>query len=358
MSVMKKLLIIFALLSLLVVFGCSKKDATDHDQVEKEENDKEFVETGEPENTDPSLTNISPLTGVGTNESVDQRIISVMVNNHPAARPQSGLSQADIVFEILAEGNITRFMALFQSESPEVVGPVRSAREYYFELANGYDALYVFHGAANFVKDMVVNRGIDHLDGSIYDNDQKLFKRESFRKAPHNSYLIYDAVNEVAESKGYDIISHIEPLPFLESDAGVEGEGANHITITYPGRSADDTVEYKYDEAQENYERFERKAKTVELSTEEPVEIENVLIMETPHQVIDDAGRRAVDITSGGSALLLQKGKVQEVEWMNRDGQIIPVKDGNPVGFVEGKTWINIVPSNPGMGQIVKVSNE
>src|SRR5699024_9177080 len=122
------------------------------------------------------------------------RAIAVMINNHPQARPHAGLSKADIVFEILAEGDITRHLALFQSEQADVIGSVRSAREYYFELANGYDALYVYHGAANFVNDMIKSRKIEHLNGALYDNDGKLFKRESFRKAPHNSFLLFDGV--------------------------------------------------------------------------------------------------------------------------------------------------------------------
>src|SRR5690625_7813177 len=93
-----------------------------------------------------------------------------MINNHPAARPQSGLSQADIVFEMLAEGNMTRFLAFFQSEQPEVVGPVRSAREYYFDLAEGYDALYVYHGAAKFINAMINDRYIVYLKGRFEYN--------------------------------------------------------------------------------------------------------------------------------------------------------------------------------------------
>src|SRR5699024_4457269 len=104
---------------------------------------------------------IYPFTGEETDGDVEQRMIGVMVNNHPEARPQTGLSSVDIVFEILAEGRITRFLALFQSDLPEVVGPVRSAREYYFNLADGYGALYVYHGAADFVNDMIANQGID-----------------------------------------------------------------------------------------------------------------------------------------------------------------------------------------------------
>src|SRR5699024_12217957 len=115
-------------------------------------------------------------------------IVGVMVNNHQEARPQSGLSKADIVFEILAEGSITRFLALFQSEQPDVVGAVRSAREYYANLADGYGALYVYHGAADFVDDMIAIWGCEHLKGSFYDNVGLFFKWIDFRSAPHNSY--------------------------------------------------------------------------------------------------------------------------------------------------------------------------
>src|SRR5699024_403552 len=97
-----------------------------------------------------------------------------------------------------------------------------------------------------------------------------------------------------------------------------------------------------YDGQSETYLRFADDQQTVELNTEKPIELDNILIIETYHEVIDDAGRRSVDFTSGGSAILIQKGKQQNVEWENHNGQIIPVKNGEPVGFVPGKTWINV----------------
>ena len=92
-----------------------------------------------------------------------------MVNNHPLARPQSGLNKADIVYEIFAEGNVTRFLAIFQSEQPEKIGPVRSARDYYIELAKGYDSLYIAHGNSPEAKKMLDNGYIDNLNGLYYD---------------------------------------------------------------------------------------------------------------------------------------------------------------------------------------------
>ncbi len=89
----------------------------------------------------------APLTGLKTEQKLaKRRPIAVAVNNHPKARPQSGLSKADVVIEALAEGRITRFLAIFQSEMPETVGPVRSAREYFVTLSGGFNSIFVHHG--------------------------------------------------------------------------------------------------------------------------------------------------------------------------------------------------------------------
>src|SRR5690625_2187500 len=181
-----KMIIAMLLVIPFVLVSCSKNKEIDQD--EQTNNNGQLNEENNENNNlnEKEFTSYFPFTGIGTNETADRRPVSVMINNHPAARPQSGLSKADIVFEILVEGNTTRFLAIFQSEQPEIVGPVRSAREYYFDLAESYDSIYVYHVAPDFINDMIINRGVEHLSGSIHDNDGYLFKRESFRKAPHN----------------------------------------------------------------------------------------------------------------------------------------------------------------------------
>lgn len=328
---MKRLLLIFVV-ALLVLSACSKKQT-------------EPVQQTEPEEEEEVITYNYPFTGIEMAEKPTQRAIAVMINNHPKARPQTGLAAADIVFEMLAEGNITRFLAIFQSTLPEKVGPVRSAREYYFTLADGYDALYIYHGAAKFVDAMIRDRGIEHLNGAYYDNDKKLFVRESFRVAPHNSYVLFNAVNEIATAKGYTMEKEHAPFTFLEADATIAGEAADYVKIQYYHNGP--IVEYKYDATTKKYLRYNDGEQTVELETNEPIAIDNLLIVEAEHRVIDDAGRRAIDIDSGGVAYLIQQGKVQYVTWENQNGRIVPVQDGEVVPFVPGKTWINFVQTNP-----------
>ncbi|WP_226035435.1 DUF3048 domain-containing protein [Aquibacillus saliphilus] len=331
------------LLVMIVMASCQKEEQVAEPNPESET--EEPVGLEEPE--EPTFKNVYPYSGVPTNDEVTDRAVAVMVNNHPKARPQTGLTKADIVFEILAEGNITRLMAIFQSEKPDVVGPVRSARPYYFNLADDYGAIYVHHGAANFILDMLKQGAADHLEGMFYDNDGHLFKREDFRVAPHNSYLLFDAVYEVAEGKGYQVQSKHKALSFLteEESMNISGDDANEVSFNYDSTP----VRYKYDSASEKYLRFNGEEQSIELETEEPIKLDNVFIIETYHEVVDSAGRREIDFESGGNGYLLQKGTVQSVEWQNIDGQIVPVQDGQPVGFVPGKTWINVIPESTGL---------
>lgn len=329
---MKKLLVV--LLLLMVFIGACSKD--------EQKTDVKQPEAGK----DKELYTF-PFSGLQTSDEgeVKNRAVAVMVNNHPDARPQTGLSEADIVFEMLAEGNITRFLAIYQSSFPDMVGPVRSAREYYFSLADRYDALYVYHGAAKFIDEMIRDRDIEHLNGAKYDNDGILFLREDFRVAPHNSYLLFDAVYDVAETKDYVSEYDYEALPFSDENAEVDGEVANYAKIEYYGNTP--YVEFEYDPTTKKYTRYNDGERSIELVSEKPLQIDNVFIVEADHEVIDADARRAIDIDSGGKAYLLQRGKVQYLEWENRDGRIVPVKDGELVPFVPGQTWINFVQTEP-----------
>lgn len=112
----------------------------------------------------------APLTGLKTEQKLaERRPIAVAVNNHPKARPQSGLSKADVVIEALAEGRITRFLAIFQSEMPETVGPVRSAREYFVTLSSGFNSIFVHHGWSPGAKKQLESGAYDYINGLDFD---------------------------------------------------------------------------------------------------------------------------------------------------------------------------------------------
>ncbi|WP_307893559.1 DUF3048 domain-containing protein [Bacillus swezeyi] len=284
---------------------------------------------------------IYPLTGMKAEKDIRQRPLAVVVNNHPKARPQSGLSKADIVIEALSEGAITRFVAIFQSEMPKAAGPVRSAREYFIDLARGFDAILVHHGWSPGAKSRLENGDADYVNGLDYDGS--LFWRADFRKAPHNSYTSFENVKQAAAEKGYALETRTDPLTFKESPEE-PSETLYSIRLDYGTKSVTNRVEYGYDKKVKGYVRKSAGVLTTDLETEEPVILQNIVIAEAEHQMKDAYGRRDIDLRSGGKGLLLQNGEVRQINWKNENGRIIPVADGKSVPFVPGKTWINIIP--------------
>ncbi|QOR66887.1 DUF3048 domain-containing protein [Cytobacillus suaedae] len=342
---MKHKMFCFLIALLILSTGCSKQQEVVKVEPEIETEEKDVVE--EETEADPPeqvFDHTYPLTGIGTNDSVDYRAVAVTVNNHPKARPQTGLHKADIIYEVLAEGNVTRFVAIYQSEKAEIIGPVRSARDYFIDLSKGFNAFYIAHGWSPKAKQMLESGKVDNINGLFYDGT--LFWRSKDRKAPHNSYISFENIEKGAEKKNYDLTVKPKSYTFLteEDIANLDGDASNHVTIAYDS-SKTWKVEYNYDSQSEKYNRYSAEVQTVDKESKSPVLLDNIFIVEMDHKVIDKAGRRDINLTSGGKGWLLQKGLKTEVEWKNVEGRIIPFKDGTEIGFVPGKTWINIVPT-------------
>ncbi|WP_175986596.1 DUF3048 domain-containing protein [Bacillus sp. Marseille-Q1617] len=337
---LKKPLII--LLSALTLAACSSDKEEAGKKPAKDENAAPVAN----ENVENVMKFQSPLTGEEMKKEPADRSVAVMVNNHPKARPQSGLSKADIVYEVLAEGDVTRFLAIYQSRKPEEIGPIRSARDYYIDLAKGYDSLYIAHGYSPDAKEKLDSGEIDHLNGIKYDGT--LFKRADFRKAPHNSYISFEHIQKGAKENGFSMDTPPEPLSFLSKEESLSGEEANSIMISYFNNPLFDVV-YEYNQDEGKYERYSNGDQTKDYGTEDPVLLENILIAETPHRIIDSAGRRDIDLQSGGNAYLIQDGKLREVQWQNEGGRILPYENGKQIPLGKGATWINIIPSSPGL---------
>jgi hypothetical protein len=335
---MKKWIAVAAAIMILAA-GCSKETETNKKTVqqEKEKSAEEVVKEAE------ELPYKFPLTGVGTKDEPSGRAIAVVVNNHPKARPQSGLNEADVIYEVLAEGEVTRLIAIYQSEHPDKVGPIRSAREYFIDMALGYDSFFVAHGYSPEAKELLDRGEIDNINGIQYDGS--LFRRANFRKAPHNSYITYENMVKGAEEQNYEMGQAPEPAAFLSKEEfdALGGSAAEDIMVSYGTPSFD--LIYEYDAKTGKYHRFSGKEETADYDSKQPVLIDNILVVQMDHAIVDSVGRRDVDLTSGGKGYLFQKGIVNEIVWKNEAGRIIPYKDGVKAGFVPGKTWINIVPS-------------
>lgn len=354
---MKKLTLgLILVVLLLLITACNKKEETIAVQPEEPEQQvDEPVEEPEPEpDEEPKeiiYKNEFPLTGIGTNEDIEHRAIGVMIENSISARPQSGLYQADLVYEVLSEGTITRLLSFFHSEKPEVIGPVRSARDYYIRLNNGYKAIYVSAGGSPGAFAMINSGQVDYIHGLNYDGRNLWRSKE--RKAPHNLYTDYENLISAAKHAKHSLTTPVPALPFVEEDTNVEGkEEAVEISINYGSNT--NNVVYKYVKDKDHYVRIVGGEQSLDLETKNPVVINNIFIVEMSHRVIDSDLRRAINTTSGGEGLLIQNGVYQRLQWKNIDGQILPMQEGEIVGFVKGKTWINVVPSLDGNIAITK----
>lgn len=329
--------------ALFMLAGCFGEKEAVLQPIEEEPSLEEDVLPVEEEEEEEEPKYQFPLTGIETEAEPLDRPVAVMINNHPSARPQSGIEKADIVYEVLAEGSVTRLLAIFASEKPEMIGPVRSARDYYIELAAGYDSLYIAHGYSPSAKQLLDSGYIDHLNGIRYDGI--LFERVNFKRAPHNSYIRFENIIKGAEDNSFKLNDHPRPLTFLdESELGnLSGSKVDEINIVYGTQSFD--VQYVYDQTVQQYRRYGGGIETTDTETEQPVLIDNIFIVEMDHRILDNEGRRAIDLTSGGRGYLMQQGIMNEVNWQNVEGRILPFQNGDLLEFVPGKTWINIVPS-------------
>ncbi|WP_017754515.1 DUF3048 domain-containing protein [Calidifontibacillus oryziterrae] len=355
-----KMVLVLGITALLIsLIGCSSEKQVN---APIEQPEIQYIEDSESEETffKQNYSNIYPLTGIGTNEQINQRIFAVMVNNHSTARPQSGLHKADIVFEILSEWEITRYLALYQSELPDVVGPVRSARDYFIHLSNGYGSIYVAYGGSPeaflLLRDMEM---MDYIGGILRTGyaDDEFFYRVNFRKAPHNVYTTKEELIRGADRRNYSLTQNVEPYLFMTENEipKISGKPAKDIMINYGPYY---NTSFKFDEKSKKYQRFTNDEQSKDRETDTPIEVNNVLIIEAPHKVIDNEGRRDIQLDGSGRGYIIQHGIVRDIIWENNDGRIIPYINGEVVALSPGKTWINVIPDSPGLEKMISFGIE
>jgi len=335
---------------LLLVTACSSKDKDPKPQ-EPEETPQEEVPvgvvgedpgTGEPGQEDvPAFRHL--FTGLPAEEDNRSRPWAVVVENQLQARPQTGLTEADVVYEVLAEGDITRFLAIYQSRVPDVIGPVRSIRPYFIELGLAVDGVIVHAGWSPEAQNILQNGQIAYIN-EVKGGDHVYFWRSKDRSAPHNVYTSAELMAKGAEDKKYRTNWNETSLSFLEElpAAGtLPGESAREAEIRYYRSYA---VQYRYDGEKGAYLRFMDGEPHRDKESGEQITVSNVLVAVTDHRVLDSVGRRAVNVRGPGRGWLLQGGKIREIEWQMKDGFIRAFVNGEEQKLLPGQTWIQIVP--------------
>ncbi len=295
----------------------------------------------------------APLTGLPVEKPVLEWPLAIMINNAPAARPQAGLSQADMVYEVLAEGGITRLVAFFQSHGGDVkIGPVRSIRPYLIELGETYGALPIHAGGSTDAYAILQQQRKEHLDE--ISNGGAYFWRSKDRRPPHNLYTDVNRLRKGSESKGYTRQAEVPAYPYLKTGETpvMVDESAASVHIRFLLKSY--RVSYTYDPVNQRYKRFVNEKSHLDQNNNKQLSAANVIVMSTRHRTLDDVGRLSVELDGSGEARVFQQGKLIRAEWQHTSGDAIRfMKNGVEIPLTPGTSYIHVVPADTPLAEHV-----
>jgi hypothetical protein len=295
----------------------------------------------------PAAKAIWPLRGTDAPnaDATKRRPIVVRIPNDPGARPQSGLADADIVFEMLVEGGITRYAVVFQSRDAQNVGPIRSARLsdlHYLPMLRG---ILAHVGASGPVLDRIRQAA---QSGTFVDLDQfqhaDAYDRVSTRPAPQNVYTSTQRIRDAAKD------SAKVDVPALEFDAAAPAGSKAVASLVLPYTGAQ-RVEYRYENG--GYTRVQDGKPTPDDAAKREVRPDNVVIIKTEitevkNIVEDEQGSFSLDIRSTGTGpvVILRDGQRLDGTWSREGTDMYRFKDAaeKAIKLKPGLTWIHVVP--------------
>lgn len=289
-----------------------------------------------------------PLTGLDapTSEATLIRVVSVKIENSPAARPQTGLDKADVVYEMISEGGITRFHALFQSQVPKVVGPVRSVRPPELYLVPQYHSLLAHVGGPKKVRDLLAADKRRYNDMDQFFNPASYW-RSSDRPAPHNMYLDITKLRGYATTKrAYPATQTIAGLDFARASA----VATPVVTVLTVPVSSSNRVQWRYSAASRTYARSINGKAHADAVSGKQLRARNVVVLwvRIKPYAGDTHGVVEVALTGSGRASVFFGGQRVDGTWTA--GASAPPKlkaaDGRPIKLDPGNTWFQVIGSD------------
>lgn len=334
MSRKKKIIIVAITAAVLIISGVvywfflKPSDQT--------ENQKPVIEQKAPVETKP----ISPLTGVElSSEDLAKRpVTGLMIENSMAARPQSGVVDAGVIFEAVAEGGITRFLALYQESTPQTIGPVRSARPYFVDFNLSFDASFGHVGGSPDAMNDIKTLGVKDLD-QFYNSGA--YWRSSDRAAPHNMYTGFERLDALNQSKGYTS-SNFTPferkkdVPQTPTASGIDFAISSYLY----------NANFVYDQASNSYKRSEGGATHTDQQTGAQISPKVVIALVMGQGLRANGSHTTYQDTGSGQMYVFQDGIVSTGTWSKADKKsqfTFTDKNGLPMKLNTGQTWISIV---------------
>lgn len=312
-------------------------------------------------------TEESPLNGLlFTKKEMDEmktrRPVAVIINNHVQARPQSGLSSADIVFETNAESGITRYLAIFWSNAPQKVGSIRSLRQYYLEWLSEYDPILIHDGCAE------TDNALTNACGNIYLYGTKDIAtygswrlNDGIRFAPHNESSSVTNAWEYAKKMNWNSFPSISGWQF-KKDADLASRGQRTLVKLVFHKEINNNglydVTWTYDRPTNSY--FRKVGNKIDIDQENNTQVsaKNVVIQQVQMSLAgDDHGRLIVKTIGEGDAVILQDGKIINGTWKKAsrlDRTKYYDSEGKQISFNRGKVWIEAIGKGVGEMNIIE----
>src|SRR3989339_121969 len=302
-----------------------------------------------------------------------RRPLGIMIENSVDARPQSGLSSADVVFEAVAEGGITRFLAIFYCQDAETIGPVRSARVYFMDFVSGFgaDPLYAHVGGANTPGPADALGQIEEEGWAGY-NDLNQFSIgfpafwRDYERLPgvaveHTMYTSSQKLWEIGrdrnltnkDKKGKQWDANYQGWEF-ENDAPLSSRPQKQqIKFGFWENYHNFDVVWAYNQNTNNYSRANGKKPHLDNNTQKPLTTKNVVVLFMEESVANDGyenGQHLLYETTGnGEALIFKNGKTIKATWAKEDrySQIYLYDEKDrEIKFVAGPIWFEVIPSD------------
>jgi len=271
--------------------------------------------------------------------------VAVMIENLTSSRPPSGLSQANVVYEALAEGGITRFMAVYAQPLIAIaeIGPVRSARSYYVDWALEYKALYVHVGGSPQALAQI--KSDDVMDFSQFYH-APFFWRDSKRSAPHNLYTSGEKMGLALHDQAAPETGQYAGWKFKD-DASANSWPTTEKTITIDFSSFNYKVEYTYDRTKNNYVR-NLAGQPHQDKDGTTIRAKNVIVQKMKTQLVDQE-RLGMETVGSGEAIIFRDGQALVGTWDRKtkaDRTRFYDQTGAEVELNAGTTWVEVVPTD------------
>ncbi|MBL4931904.1 DUF3048 domain-containing protein [Clostridium paridis] len=324
----KKIIILIALSTMMLLTGCHKKAA----------------DTSKSASSDKTVSKYyAPYTGEEVTKDIAEKpAYMVSIENASPARPQAGFTSADIVYELMAEGGITRCLALYQKDEAAKIGPIRSMRTYFIDLAYEYNVPFAHCGGSHDALDRIKEENSMALDemtnGAYYYRDKTIKVQE------HSLFSSSENLLKLLKEKNYIKPSNVKlkfDKTFWDNSALNK---ANAVSIKF---NPSYTTSYQFKDGL--YYKSMNNEPTLNRDDNVPVAVKNIVIQNVKYRTRVGEPYLDADLVGNGDGVILSNGKQIKVTWSKADlnsQTIFKDEKGNIVPLNVGKTWWHILDQN------------